>query len=51
MSNRRKRRPKKFPLPASPAPLPPPHQGNVLRALADLLRFVADRLTDLAGRA
>jgi hypothetical protein len=33
-----------------PAPQPDADQGVILRALADLLRFVADLLTDLSRR-
>lgn len=46
MSKKKKRHPIEMPLP----PLPPPRaqQGVILRMLADVLRFVADRLADLA---
>ncbi len=52
MTKPKKRKRKPFPIDVPPPPTPkhPPGQGVVLRALADLLRFVADRLTDLAGR-
>lgn len=46
MSKKKKRQSIEVPLP----PLPPPRadQGVILRVLADVLRFVADRLSDLA---
>lgn len=49
-TKKRNRQPFPIDLPPTPTPKRPPGQGVVLRALADLLRFVADRLADLAGR-
>lgn len=37
-------------VPLSPLPKPGADQGFLLRALADVLRFVADLLTELARR-
>lgn len=41
---------KQIVVPLPPQPKPGADQGVILRALADVLRFVADLLTDLARR-
>jgi hypothetical protein len=52
MSKKRNRRPYRTEVPL-PKPLPAPTEpglGPALHALADLLRFVADRLVEIARR-